>query len=376
MNKLFEESFINAMPLKNRFVRSATWEGLADTDGGATAELIDLMTRLAAGGVGLIITSHAFVSPAGQATPRQLGSHDDALIPRLREMVAAVHESGAKTVMQLAHAGLYAKAELTGQAPLAVSDPGSFAQGTFRVISAADIEDLIGCFAQAARRAQEAGFDGVELHAAHGYLLSQFLSPAYNKRDDDYGGSIENRTRIHLRIYHAIRAVVGSDYPILIKMNCADFIDNGLTFEDSLTAATLFADEGFDAVEVSGGTIVGGKLSPSRTGIATTDKEAYFKEHARRIKDSITVPVILVGGLRSFEVSQSIVANGSADYISMSRPFIREPDLISRWQNGDRRPATCKSDNLCFKPGFAGTGVYCVTKEKEAMKQSGGTSAP
>ncbi|MCB2216546.1 NADH:flavin oxidoreductase [Desulfofustis glycolicus] len=370
MSRLFTEHGINTMSVKNRFVRSATWEGRAGEDGAATADLTEMMTTLAEGGVGLIITSHAFVSPAGQATPRQLGIHDGALISGLQEMVSAVHAHDAKIVMQLAHAGIHANTELTGQAALAVSGTDDFPQGAVRVATVADIEALVSSFAQAAGKAQQAGFDGVELHSAHGYLLSQFLSPAYNRRDDDYGGSIGNRARIHLQIYRAIRAVVGKDYPILIKMNCADFIDNGLTGDDALTAATLFADEGFDAIEVSGGTILGGKLSPSRPKIATADQEAYFKEYAGRIKNATNVPVILVGGVRSFEVAQAVVADGTADFIAMSRPLIREPALVNRWQSGDRRRAACTSDNLCFKPGFAGSGVYCVTAEKETMKQS------
>jgi 2,4-dienoyl-CoA reductase-like NADH-dependent reductase (Old Yellow Enzyme family) len=370
MSRLFTEQVINTMSVKNRFVRSATWEGLAGLDGGATAELIDTMTALAEGGVGLIATSHAFVSPEGQATPRQLGIHDDALIPGLQEMVSAVHAHDAKIVIQLAHAGVHATAELTRQAAIAVSGSHDLPEGSVRVATVADIEALVASFAQAAGRAQQAGFDGVELHSAHGYLLSQFLSPAYNRRDDDYGGSIGNRARIHLQIYRAIRAVVGKDYPILIKMNCADFIDNGLTGADALTAATLLADEGFDAIEVSGGTILSGKLSPSRPGIAAADQEAYFKEYAGRIKKAINVPVILVGGVRSFEVAQAIIGDGTADFIAMSRPLIREPALVNRWQSGDRRRAACTSDNLCFKPGFIGRGVYCVTAEKEALKRT------
>jgi 2,4-dienoyl-CoA reductase-like NADH-dependent reductase (Old Yellow Enzyme family) len=284
-------------------------------------------------------------------------------------MASAVHENNGKIVLQLAHAGLYAEVALTGQAALAVSEPDGFPEKNVRIITQEDLQHLVSSYAQAARRARVAGFDGVELHSGHGYLLSQFLSPAYNKRQDEYGGAIENRARIHLQIYQAIREVVGTSYPILIKMNGADFIENGLTKEDSLQAAELFAEAGFDAIEVSGGIIRTGKLSPSRSGIATEDKEAYFQEYAKIFKRKIKTPLILVGGLRSFTVADKIVSEGIADYISMSRPLIREPDLINRWKNGDRRKAECKSDNLCFTPGFEGRGVYCVTRELE-MKNS------
>jgi len=371
MSRLFEESSINQMSLKNRFVRAATWEGLATEKGEATPELIEMMASLAKGGVGLIITSHSYVSQEGQGTPWQLGVYDDKLIPKLEAMASAVHENSGKILMQLAHAGLYAEAALTGRPALAVSDPADFPEGNIKTITPVEIQRLVSSYAQAAKRAQAAGFDGLEIHSGHGYLLSQFLSPAYNKRQDEYGGAIENRARIHLQIYQAIREVVGTDYPIMVKMNGSDFIESGLTREDSLTAAKLFADAGFDAIEVSGGIIRTGKLSPSRPAITTEDKEAYFEEYAKHFKINIKAPLILVGGLRSFTIADRIVAEGIADYISMSRPFIREPDLINRWKNGDLRKAECKSDNLCFNPGFEGHGVYCVTREREKNKISG-----
>ena len=371
MSRLFEESSINKMPLKNRFVRAATWEGLATEKGEATSELIEMMASLAKGSVGLIVTSHSYVSQEGQGTPWQLGVYDDNLISKLETMASAVHENNGKIVMQLAHAGLYAEVKLTGQAALAVSASDDFPEGNVRTITQEDIQYLVLSYAQAAKRARMAGFDGIEIHSGHGYLLSQFLSPAYNKRQDEYGGAIENRARIHLQIYQAIREVVGTDYPILVKMNGADFIENGLTKEDSLQAAKLFADAGFDAIEVSGGIIRTGKRSPSRPGITTEDKEAYFKEYAKHFKRNIKTPLILVGGLRSVTVADKIVSEGIADYISMSRPLIREPDLINRWKNGDLRKAECKSDNLCFNPGFEGHGVHCVTRALEKNKNSG-----
>ncbi len=224
-----------------------------------------------------------------------------------------------------------------------------------------DIQDLVAAFADAAGRAKSAGFDGVQIHAAHGYLLSQFLSPIFNRRTDGYGGRIENRSRIHVEVIHAVRKAVGKDYPVLIKMNCPDFAENGLSLEDSLIAGALFADAGLDAIELSGGLLTGGKLSPSRPGIHSADKEAYFREELSAFKKKIRIPLILVGGIRSVEVAEQLVADGSADYIAMCRPFIREPDLISRWKSGDRRRAECKSDNLCFEPGREGGGIYCVT---------------
>jgi len=371
MHHLFEESTICGMALKNRFVRSATWEGLAAEDGSITPKLAAAMAALAEGGVGLIISSHAYVSREGQATPWQIGIYKDDLIPGLRQMTAAVHDGGGKIMAQLAHAGHQAPDKITGRPAVAVSASEALAGRNIRVATKEDIEELVAGFARAASRAKAAGFDGIEIHSGHGYLLSQFLSPAFNKRRDAYGGDIVNRTAVHLDIYRAVREIVGRDYPIFIKMNCADFTDNGLTGDDGLAAAKRFAEAGFDAIEVSGGILGPGKLTPSRPGIASADQEAYHREYAVRIKSEISTPLILVGGLRSFEVAEEIVARGDADYIALSRPLICEPGLIGRWQKGDLRKAECVSDNLCFKPGFTGKGIYCVTREKGMLKGKG-----
>jgi 2,4-dienoyl-CoA reductase-like NADH-dependent reductase (Old Yellow Enzyme family) len=375
MSRLFAVSAINGMRLNNRFMRAATWEGLATAEGAVTPRLIEMMVSLARGGVGLIISSHSYVSPEGQGTPWQLGVYTDEHVSGLQRMTGAVHQNGGKIMLQLAHAGQYAEEALTGLPVLAVSEPGDCAGKNMKVLTGEDMQRLVACYAQGARRARDAGFDGVEIHAAHGYLLSQFLSPAYNRRQDGYGKAVENRARIHLEIYHAVREVVGKDFPLFIKMNCSDFIDNGLTIDDSLRAAKLFADAGFDAIEVSGGIIRTGKLAPSRPGVNSVDKEAYFKDFCRRFKEEINVPLILVGGVRSFEVAEAIITGGIADYISMSRPLIREPDLILRWEKGDLRKAECKSDNLCFNPGFAGKGISCVTREIEEKNISGQPAA-
>ncbi len=366
MNGLFEKTQINGMSLENRFVRSATWTGRAADDGSVTPELIAMMADLAKGGVGLIISGHSYVSPEGQAGPWQLGVYQDALIPGLEQMVAAVHEAGGKMVMQLAHAGNFAAENLTGKPPWVVSDFKGLADTPRREMDADDIQSLVRAFAKGAGRAKAAGFDGVQIHAAHGYLLSQFLSPRFNRRADAYGGDIKNRSQALLEVYQAVRETVGPDYPVLIKINCEDFVEDGLSVADSIQAAKRLAAAGLDAIELSGGLLINKKHSPSRMGIHTPDKEAYFQQQAKAFKQAIPhTPLILVGGLRSWEVCERLVAEGVADYLSMSRPLIREPGLIQRWQAGDRGPARCVSDNLCFKPGFQGQGIYCLTEERE-----------
>jgi 2,4-dienoyl-CoA reductase-like NADH-dependent reductase (Old Yellow Enzyme family) len=363
MSKLFEQSEINGMVLSNRFVRSATWEGMAAEDGAATPRLNEEMVNLARGEVGLIITGHAYIRPEGQAGMFQMGIYKDELIPGYQRLTDKVHEAGGKIIVQLAHAGHFAIKQLTGQVPLVVSNFEGLARSPRKEMTIQDIEELIDAFKEAAVRARNAGFDGVQIHAAHGYLLSQFLSPSFNRRQDEYGGDIRNRSKIHLKILKAVRKAVGDDYPILIKMNSQDFVENGLSLTDSLQTGRMLADAGLNAIELSGGMLTSGKLSPSRSGINSEEKEAYFRAAAKMFKSEIDIPLILVGGMRSFEVADRLVEEGVADYISMCRPFIREPQLIKRWKEGDRRKAECNSDNLCFGPAMEGKGVSCVTRE-------------
>jgi len=345
---------------------------MATADGACTPKLIDLMVNLAQGGVGLIISSHTYVSPEGQAGPWQIGVYDDKLIPGLEAMAAAVHENGGKIVMQLAHAGYFANAKLTGQTPLAPSNVEGFAKGARQEMSTDDIQGVVKAYGAAAQRAQTAGFDGVQIHSAHGYLLSQFLSPAFNKRKDEYGGDIQNRARALVEVLREVRQAVGKDYPVLVKMNCQDFIENGLQPEDSLQAGKMLVENGIDAIELSGGVLISPKLSPSRMGIKSEEKEAYFQNEARAFKGEIGVPLILVGGNRSFQVAERLVNESVADYISLCRPLIREPDLVNRWKSGDLSKATCLSDNMCFMPAREGKGIYCLTEEREMKKNAEG----
>ena len=365
MAELFEATQINGMKLANRFVRSATWEGMAADDGAVTPKLIDCMTDLAEGGVGLIISSHAYVHAMGQAGPWQLGVYKDELIPGLKEMTGAVHAKGGKIVMQLAHAGFFTNAKLTGRTPMAPSNVEGIAKAPRQELTVSDIKEIVAALARGAGRAKAAGFDGVQIHSAHGYLLSQFLSPVFNKRSDEYGGDIRNRAKIHMQVLAAIRNAVGSDYPVLIKLNSQDFIDGGLCLEDSVQVGQMLAEGGIDAIEISGGMLYSRKLSPSRIGINKEEKEAYFQEAAKAFRAKINVPLILVGGNRSYQVAERLINEGVADYISLCRPLIREPGLIKRWKSGDLRKAACISDNKCYGPAMQGKGIYCITAERE-----------
>jgi 2,4-dienoyl-CoA reductase-like NADH-dependent reductase (Old Yellow Enzyme family) len=298
----------------------------------------------------------------------------DELIPGLRQMAAAAHDHGAKMILQVAHAGYFAAHNLTGAPPFAVSAAVKLDDIPRKELTSADIHEVVDAFAAAAVRAKAAGFDGVQIHSAHGYLFNQFLSPLFNKRTDAYGGTLQNRVRVHLETIQAVRQAVGADYPVLIKLNGRDFIEGGLELEESVEAAALMEQAGLDAVELSSGMTKFSQFGASRMRISNQNKEAYNQEEARALKRRLKIPVILVGGIRSLPVAERLVSEGVCDFISMSRPLIREPDLVNRWQSGDRRKAACTSDNLCFGPARSGEGLYCVSaakKRKATTKKEG-----
>jgi 2,4-dienoyl-CoA reductase-like NADH-dependent reductase (Old Yellow Enzyme family) len=365
MAELFEHTSIGSMKLSNRFVRSATWEGLADKDGSVTGRLIEMMVELARGAVGLIISSYAFVSPDGQSSPRQLAVYDARFLPGLRDMARAVHSAGGKMALQLVHGGCRANSELSGLEPV-----GPSAMSNCREASGADIVAVISAFAHAASRAKQAGFDAVQIHAAHGFLLSQFLSPAFNKRKDQYGGKLENRACLVFEVTKSIREAVGPAYPVLIKLNSEDFLKGGMTRQEAVRVCGMLEDASVNAIEFSGGTVASPeKFVPVRPGrLKTPKQEVYYREAAMLYKQKVAIPLMLVGGIRSYGVAEELVQNGIADYISMSRPLICEPGLIKRWRMGDRRPSKCVSDNACFAPASDGRGLYCVTMAKKRSR--------
>ncbi len=372
MAELFESTFTSDMRLANRFVRSATWEGLADKDGAVTPRLIEMMVELARGEVGLIISSYTFVSPEGQSSPGQLAAYDDRFLQGLQDMVRAVHSAGGKIALQLVHGGCKANSDLSGLEPIGPSPVEKNGRSTCRPAGREDISNVVFAFAQAADRAKKAGFDAVQIHAAHGYLLSQFLSPAFNKRSDEYGGKLANRARLLLKVVQSIRKTVGPRYPILIKINSEDFLEGGMTCPEAVEVSGWLETASVDAIEFSGGTMNSPeKFVPVRPGMPKTrDQEVYYRKAAEFYKHKVKIPLILVGGIRSYEVAEELVREGTADYISMSRPLICEPGLVKRWREGDRRKAECVSDNECFAPAMDGRGIYCVTMARKRSKTS------
>jgi 2,4-dienoyl-CoA reductase-like NADH-dependent reductase (Old Yellow Enzyme family) len=372
MSILFEPTLVNGMELANRFVRSATFEGMATTDGKPTARLVETMAELAAGGVGLIITGHCYVNPEGQARAGQVTIGDESALPGLTRMAEAAHRLGGKIALQIAHAGAHAQPVDAGLQPMG---PSVFYQddtAICREMTGDDISRVVEAFARAADRAKRAGFDAVQIHAAHGYLLSQFLSPWSNHRTDEYGGPLANRGRAVLEVLRAVRQAVGSDYPVLIKVNSEDFIEGGFSVEDMLALSTLLEQAGIDAIEMSGGTFNTASRYPVARLGASKENMGYYQEAARRFKRQVKVPLILVGGLRTVDAAEHLVADGIADYIALSRPLICEPGLVNRWKGGDKAKSLCVSDNRCFKAARSGEGVRCVfleERESTALEQ-------
>ena len=356
MKSLFDKTKLLNINMKNRFIRGALWEELADEKGRMTSELSNIYEELAKGGVGTIITGYAFVTKDEQPNPGMLGIYDDSFIPEYKEFTDKIHKLGSNIIMQIVYGGFmtdFKVGERTIWGPSTVKN--EITNTWAKEISKDEIKYLVNAYRNAARRVKEAGFDGVEIHAGHGYLVSQFLSPYYNKREDEYGGSIENRGRIVFEIYEAMREEVGTEFPILIKLNSADYIqEGGLTQEDSLYVAKKLANLGIDAIEVTGGNesikeVVSNNLGPARTKVVISkERESYFKDYASKLADMVNIPIILIGGNRHFEVMEDILNNTNIEYFSLARPLTAEPDLINKWDNGEIKNPKCVSCNKCY----------------------------
>lgn len=356
MKNLFDTTTVNGMKLKNRFFRAAIGEGLADDNGHITDELFRVYEELAKGGVGTIFTGITRIEKDEVPAQGVMAIYDDSFILEYKGLTDMIHRYDSNVVMQIAYGGSHSHSpHLSSKiwGPSAIKEEGS---GIVPIeMTKTDIKYLIGSYAKAAARAKAAGFDGVELHAAHGYLLSQFLCPHYNNRTDEYGGSIENRAKIILEIYTEIRKEVGSDFPILIKINSEDFMEDGLTSEESIAVCKMLAELKIDAIEVSGGnssspSVIAKNLGSMRTKIAgSKEKESYFKEHAIRLANEISVPVILTGGNRHIEVMEDILQNSNISYFGLGRLLICEPNLIKIWAETNKESPKCVSCNKCSR---------------------------
>lgn len=391
MSILFEPSSIGKLVLKNRIIRSAFIENMATHDGMPTDDTLHLYERLARGGVGLMITGMAYVNRLGKGQPLQHGVHSDAMIPAWKRITDSVHALGGKIAMQIVHCGRQAnpKALSGGRAVAPSAMPNLYYLTRSRAMTGEEIVQTINDFGVAAARVKEAGFDAVQVHSAHGYLVSSFLSPLTNRRRDEWGGDAERRFRFPAEVYKAVRRSVGPDFPVLFKMNAKDFTWNGLTPAESFPAARRLAELGIDALELSGGifetmlhTCRGGApldLIALDRGPAVRQclltvfrlqrklipfKEAYFLHYASKLKPTLKIPLILVGGIRTPETAERILETGAADFISMARPLVREPDLPNKWLSGRRVAAQCSSCNRCMGEEDRGNKAKCYAKTK------------
>jgi 2,4-dienoyl-CoA reductase-like NADH-dependent reductase (Old Yellow Enzyme family) len=357
---LFEPYGIAGLELRNRFVRSATWDGTADNSGNVTDASVALYRELGKGGVGLIISGYAFVSPLGQAVHGQYGIYTDDMISGLHRLVGVAHQGGAKIVLQIVHAGINSNyLHYMGITALAVSSLRGIGI-PHREMTDEEIQGIVSDFVSAAVRGKEAGFDAIQLHASHGYLMSQFLSPLFNLRTDRWGGSMENRRRFHIEVIRSIRHAIGADFPLMIKFGVQDDYDRGLSLKEGLETAKQMVETGIDAVEVSAG--IGMILRVLRK---SDPEQVYFRDRAAAVKRVVTVPIMLVGGIRRLETAISIVDSGDADLISMCRPFIMEPNLVNRWRGGNKEPARCISCNECLSMLAEGITLKCGQLERK-----------
>lgn len=369
---------IGRLTIDNRIIRSATHEGLTE-NGDPDDRMVRLYERLSEGGVGCIITGYAAVSRQGMApTPNMMIFDDDSHIDGYKRVTDRIRELGTPVILQIAHCGRQTRRAVTGEGTVAPSPIRDwlYNEEVPHELTDDEIQDIIDSFVSAAERAERAGFDGVQLHSSHGYLLSSFLSPHMNVRKDRWGGSTENRFRIIGEIAKGIRSSIG-DFPMLIKINCFERSKNGIDTAEAVRISKLCETAGFDAIEVSCGTMEEGMVMargsiPYDTMFKTNFRmkrlprfirpiakpyikmkmgsprplELYNLDAAAEIRRNVNIPVIVVGGIRSINDIETIVG-GECDAVSMSRPFVIEPDIVNRFRNGQER-SKCTSCNRCL----------------------------
>ena len=317
---------INQMELKNRLVMPPMATAKSAPDGMVTKPLCDYYDEKSAGGdIGLIITEHSYVSPEGKASMGQLSIAEDAAVEGLRRLTGVIHRNGSRVFAQINHAGAAATREVTGCEVIgasAVRLPNGKGELP-REMDEADIADVVGAFAKAAERAKLAGFDGVEIHSAHSYLLNQFYSPLTNRRGDAYGvNSLPGRIRLHLEVIRAVREAVGTDYPVALRLGACDYMEGGSTIEDSVWAAREFEKAGIDLIDISGGLC--GYLNPA------SREEGYFGEISEAVKKAVSIPVILTGGIVTPQAAERLLEQGKADLIGVGRAILKDSEWARR----------------------------------------------
>ncbi len=315
---------VNSMTLTNRLIMPPMATAKAESDGKVSQAMLDYYEKKSRGGyISLIIIEHSFVAPAGQASKNQLSVADDSVIDGLKQLAAVIHRNGSKAIMQINHAGSRTSDEVIGTTPAgpsAVTHPRQ--EDIPRELTQTEIARIVQAFGDAALRVKKAGFDGVEIHAAHGYLLHQFSSPLTNKRSDEYGGSLQNRFRLHLEVIQAVRSAAGKDFPVLLRLGASDFTDGGTTIADSQVAAREFEKTGVDILDISGGFV--GYIVPGLSG------QGFFAPLSEAIKKVVSIPVILTGGVTEAQAAEKLLAEGKADLIGVGRAMLKDSEWAKK----------------------------------------------
>ncbi|MFX1570588.1 MAG: NADH:flavin oxidoreductase [Promethearchaeota archaeon] len=390
---------IGKMEVKNRFVRSAVLENMASETGEVSDTLTKTFTSLAKGEVGLIITGMMYVHPLGKGYPLQTGIHNDNLLSGLKGMVDAIHQENGKVAFQLGHAGLQTDKKYIGALPVGPSkqimNPVTFTKP--KEMTEEDINESIDAFTKAAIRASKAGADAIQLHGAHGYLISEFISPFYNRRKDNWGGSDENRFRYLRELIISIKKVIPADMAILVKLNSIDFTPKeGITPKIASKYVEWLGNLGIDGIEISAGSVAFAPFKMCRGDVPVKEmaqffpdairpraeevfedmkgkfdfEESYNLEAAKEIKSSMgELSLILVGGMRTKSYMEKILENQFADFISMARPFIREPYLVKNFRLEKQEKAACVSCNRCLAAVPNNYPVRCYAKKWPEKKE-------
>jgi 2,4-dienoyl-CoA reductase-like NADH-dependent reductase (Old Yellow Enzyme family) len=390
LSKIFSPSQLAGLPLRNRVIKTATYEGMCP--GGMPSPALTQHHRdLAAGGVGMTTVAYCAVSPDGRTFADQMHMHP-GVVPPLRELTDAVHAEGAAVSLQLGHCGYFSRnKQLVRRRPLGpsfrINEYGLMVGVPFAgAMSEADIDEVVGDYGRAAAGAREAGFDAIELHFGHGYLLSQFLSPWSNRRRDHYGGPLENRLRLPLAALRSARDAVGPDFPILAKTNLRDGFRGGLELEDAIDVARALEAEGIDAIVLSGGFTsktpfylfrgerplaemieveqsrfqkIALRLFGRMIIKSYPFEEMFFLEDARAVREAVDVPLVLLGGIVSLDNIERAMVEGF-DYVAMGRALINDPKLIGKMQRGEARRSRCIPCNKCVAEMDRPGGVRCV----------------
>jgi 2,4-dienoyl-CoA reductase-like NADH-dependent reductase (Old Yellow Enzyme family) len=361
---LLEPGTIGTVEIRNRLVRPATSETMATEDGAVTPKLISFYETMARNQVGLLITGHLYCHPRGKYAPLQMGVDRDERTAGLAPLAAACKRHGARIFGQISHAG--SQSRVPDVLPLAPSPVPNALTG--RMVGEAteeEIQETIHAFAAGARRIAEAGFDGVHIHAANGYLLSEFGSPLANRREDRWGGDARARDEYALAVTKAVRAAVPEDFPVTIKIGFADAPEGGLAVGESVDRSERLVELGVDGIEVSIG-VMQAPTDSANAYVAVDRKraaqdwlvhrllsaprpEAYFRPWAKELNTRVDTTVLLAGGMRTTETMDDVISSGDADFVAMARPFIREPDLAAQIVGGRTGLVDCTSCNLCLR---------------------------